>query len=102
VRRLVLGAGLVAVADVLGQVLGEVADAPVSVFRSGEHALGVEPVAGFCDVQRLVVVADHGECLVPGGQDFAGSRIDVGGDRRFPLPFISVCLIRKLRLKPNP
>ena len=64
-RRLVLGAGLVAVADVLGQVLGEVADAPAGVPRTGQNALRVEPH----DVQGFVVVADRAERLVPGRQD---------------------------------
>jgi hypothetical protein len=40
---LVAGGRLVAVAEVLGQVFGEVADAPAGVAGSGEHALGVEP-----------------------------------------------------------
>jgi hypothetical protein len=38
-----VGGGPAAVAEVLGQVLGEVADAPAGVPRSGEYALGVEP-----------------------------------------------------------
>ena len=43
VGALGVGVGLVAVADLLSEVLGQLADAPVRVFRSGEHALGVEP-----------------------------------------------------------
>jgi hypothetical protein len=34
--------GLVASGDLLGEVLGQVTDAPRGVLRSGEHALGVE------------------------------------------------------------
>ncbi len=66
-----------AVADVLGQVLGEVADAPGGVARSGEDALGVEPGAEPGDVQRLVVRADGVEGVVPGGQELAGRRVEV-------------------------
>ena len=73
-----VGGGLVAVADVLGQVLGEVADAPAGVLRSGEHALGVEPRAEPGYVQRLVLVADGVEGLVPGRQDLAGVGVEVG------------------------
>ena len=58
-RRLVLGVGLVAVAELFGQVFGEVADAPAGVFGSGEDALGVEPCAEPGDVQRLVLVAEQ-------------------------------------------
>ena len=77
-RRLVGGGALVAVADMLGQVLGEVADAPASVLRSGEHALRVEPLTEPGDVQWLVVLADCVECLIPGGQDFPCARVGVG------------------------
>ena len=63
--------GPVALGDGLGQVLGEVADAAIRVFGSGEDALGVEAVAEPGDVQRLILVADGVECLVPGGQDLA-------------------------------
>jgi hypothetical protein len=44
--------------ELLGQVLGEIADAPAGVFRSGDDALGIEPGTGPGDVQRLVVRAD--------------------------------------------
>jgi hypothetical protein len=84
-----VGGGLVAVADVLGQVLGQVADAPAGVPGSGEYALGVEPGAEPGHVLRLVVVADGVEGLVPGGQDLAGVRVEVGAgvlvpDREVP------------------
>jgi hypothetical protein len=48
----------VAVAELLGQVLGEVADAPGRVLGPGEHALGVElgPEPGH--VPRVIVRAD--------------------------------------------
>ena len=58
VTGLVGGYRLVAVADMLGQVLGDVADAAVGVLRPGQDALGVEAVAEPGDVQRLVLVAD--------------------------------------------
>ena len=69
---------LVAVGDVLGQVLGEVADAPVRVLGPGEHALGVEAVAEPGGVQRFVLVADGVERVIPGRQDFTGFRVEVG------------------------
>ena len=64
---LALGVGFcfVAVGDVLGQVLGDVADAPVGVFRPAENALCVEAVAEPGDVQRLVILADGVERVVP-------------------------------------
>ena len=43
-------------ADLLGQVLGQVADAPGRVLRSGEHALGVEPDPEPGHVPRLILV----------------------------------------------
>ena len=75
-----VGVGLVAVADLLGEVLGQVADAPARVFRSGEHALGVEPDP----VPRLIVQADGVERLVPGRQDFPGGRVEVAADALVP------------------
>ena len=56
---------------------------------SGEHALGVEPVAEPGHVQRLVLVADGVEGLVPGRQHLAGVRVEVGAgvlvpDRQVP------------------
>jgi hypothetical protein len=74
------GVGLVASGDVLGEVFGQVADAPARVLRPGEHALGVElgPEPGH--MQRVIVRADRVEGLVPGGQDFAR-----GGVKAAPL-----------------
>jgi hypothetical protein len=69
---------LVAVADVLGQVLGEVADAAARVLGTGDDALSVEPGTEPGYVQRLVLVADTVECLVPGRQDLAGCGVEVG------------------------
>ena len=60
-----IGTDLVAVADVLGQVLGEVADAPAGVLRARQDALRVEAFAEPGDVQRLIVGADRVERLVP-------------------------------------
>ena len=68
---------LVAVAEVLGQVFGEVADAPAGIAGSGEDALGVEPGTEPGDVPWLVLVADGVERLVPGREDLACSRVDV-------------------------
>jgi hypothetical protein len=73
-----VGGGLVAVADVLGQVLGEVADAPPGVLGTGQHALGVEPVPEPGDMQRLVLLADRIERFIPAGQDLAGGRVEIG------------------------
>jgi len=55
---LLVSGGMVAVAELLGQVLGEVADAPGRVLGPGEHALGVElgPEPGH--VPRVIVRAD--------------------------------------------
>jgi hypothetical protein len=52
VRLLGVGVELVAVAELLGQVLGQVADAPVRVPRSGQHAFSAEllPEPGHADL----------------------------------------------------
>ena len=81
--------GLVAVAEVLGQVLGEVADAPAGIPGSGQDALGVEAGAEPGYVPRLVLVGDGVEGLVPVRQDLAGVRVEVGArvlipDRQVP------------------
>lgn len=75
----VLGARLVTVTDVLGQVLGEAADAPAGALRSGQDALRIEPVAEPQHVPRTALFADRAECLVPGRQHFSHSRIEVVG-----------------------
>jgi hypothetical protein len=69
--------GAVAVAELLGEVFGQVADAPGRVFGSGEDALDVEPVPEPGHVMGLVAELVQG--LVPGGQDFdfAGGRVQV-------------------------
>jgi hypothetical protein len=77
-RGLSVGGGLVAVAEVLGQVLGEVADAPAGVSGSGEDALSVEPGAEPGHVPRLVLVADGVEGLVPSRQHLARVWVKVG------------------------
>ena len=71
------GAGGVAGRELLGEVFGEVADAPGRVLGSGEDALGVElgPEPG--DVQRLVARADGVQGLVEGGQELPGGRVEV-------------------------
>jgi len=45
---------LVAVADLLGQVLRQVADAPGRILRAREHALSVEPLPDPRHVERLM------------------------------------------------
>ncbi len=47
-------------------------------FEPGQHALGVEPVPEPRHVQRLVLVADGIQRVIPGGQDFPGGRVEVG------------------------
>ena len=69
----VVGGGVVGVegvAEVLGQVLGEVADALVRVRRSGDDALNIDLRTEADHVQRFgrVVGVELVECLVPGGQ----------------------------------
>jgi hypothetical protein len=66
-----VGVGVVAVADLLGQV----ADAPGRILGTREHTLGVEPDSEPGHVVRMV--AELVEGLVPGGQDLAGSRVEV-------------------------
>jgi hypothetical protein len=99
-RLLGVGGGLVAVGDVLGQVLGEVADAPGRVAASGEHALGVELRAEPGDVQRLVVVADGVECLVPGGQELTGRRVEVAAGCLVPDWQVRVVVLHLARGRP--
>jgi len=53
-RPLRVSLGVMAVADLLGQVLGQVADAPGRILRAREHALGVEALAEPGHVVRLV------------------------------------------------
>jgi len=74
----------VAVAEVLGQVLGEVADAPVRIPRPGKNALGVELGAEAGDVPRLVLVADGVEGLVPGREHLSGAGVEIGADVLVP------------------
>jgi hypothetical protein len=79
-----VSAGLVAVAELLGQVLGQVADAPGGVFGPGEHALGVElgPEAGH--MQGLVIIGDGVQGLIPGGQQLAGGGVEVAAAGLIP------------------
>src|SRR5262249_60715931 len=75
----VLPGGLwrVAFGDLLGRVLGQVADAPVGVLGPGEYALGVEPGPEAGHMLRLISWADRVERIIPGLQDFAGRRVEV-------------------------
>ena len=68
---LAVGFGVVAVGDVLGEVLGQVADTAVCVLAPGQDALCVEAVAEFGDVQGFVVISDGVERVVPSGQESA-------------------------------
>jgi hypothetical protein len=54
-----VGVRLVAVAELLGQILDQVADAAGGILGPGEHALGVELGPEPDDVVRLVIVADR-------------------------------------------
>jgi hypothetical protein len=76
-RGLVVGGGLVAVGDVLGEVLGQVPDAPRGVPGPGQDALRVESRPEPGDVQRLVLVADRVECVIPGRRELASLRVEV-------------------------
>jgi len=77
-----VGVGVVAVADLLGEVLGQVADAPACVLRSGQHAFGFELGAEPGHVVRLV--AELVQRLVPGWQDLPGGRVEVASYGRIP------------------
>ena len=70
--QLGIGLGFVAAGDLLGEVLGQVPDAPLGVLGPGQDPVGVElgPEPGH--VPRIIVRADGVEGLVPGGQDFPG------------------------------
>ena len=63
--------------DLLGQVLGQVADAAVGVPGPGEHALSVEPGPEAGHMLRLISRADRVERVIPGLEDFAGRRVEV-------------------------
>ena len=79
VGTLGVAGGLVAVGHLLGEVFGQVADAACGVLGSGEHALGVEPVPEPGHMQRLVLISDGIQRVVPGRQDLPGRRVEVGG-----------------------
>ena len=75
VRARGVSVGLVAVAELLGQVLSQIADAPGGVLRSGKHALGVELGPGPDHMPRFIIRADSVKGLVPGGQQLAGGGV---------------------------
>jgi len=79
-----VGGRLMAVGHLLGEVFGQVPDAPGRVLGPGQHALGVEPFPEPRHVHRLVLLADAVQRVIPGGQDFAGGRVEVG--RRVLVP----------------
>jgi hypothetical protein len=66
-----------AVGDLLGQVLGQVADALLGVLGPGQHALGVELRAEPSHMPGLIVRADRIQRVLPGLEDFAGGRVEV-------------------------
>src|SRR4051794_17665931 len=71
--------GVEGVAEVLGQILGQIDEALVSIRRSSEHALNVDLSAEARHVQGLgrLVSVELVECLVPGGQQLPGGRVEV-------------------------
>jgi len=79
VAHLVVGLRGVAVSDVLGEVLGQVADAAACVLRPGQDALRVEAVSEPGYMRRFGVRADRIERFVPGRQDFTRVGVEVGG-----------------------
>lgn len=70
--------GLVASGDVLGEVFGQVPDAPAGIFRSAEDALRVELGPEPRHMQRVIMRADPVQGLASGGQYLAGRRIKRG------------------------
>src|SRR5690606_28136235 len=73
------GFGGVAFGDVLGQVLGQVAHAPVGVGRARHDPLGVDLASEAHHVEgfRSRVGVQGVQRLVPGGQHFTGGRVEV-------------------------
>jgi hypothetical protein len=94
------GGGVVAVAEVLGQVLGEVADAPGGVLAPGQDALGVELRPEPRDVQRLVLWADGIQGLIPRRQELAGHRVEVAAGRLMPDRQVPVVVVHGIGLGP--
>jgi hypothetical protein len=86
VGALGVGLGVVAVGDLLGQVLGQVADAPGGILRPGEHALGIEPSAETGHVVRLV--AELVKRLIPGRQDLPGGRVHIVAGMLIPHRYV--------------
>ena len=84
VDTLSIGVGLVAVAELLGQVLGQISDAPSGVFGPGEHTLGVELSAEPDHMQRLIIWANGVQGLVPGGQQLASGGVEVAAAGLIP------------------
>ena len=80
-----VGVGLVAVADLLGEVLGQVADAPGRVrwIRRARPGRRTGPRTGPRATAQSSV-ADGIERLVPGRQHLAGGRVEVAADLLVP------------------
>ena len=72
-----IGVWVVAVAELLGQVLGQIADAPGGVLGPGEHALGVEFGPEPDHMPRLVIRADSIQGVIPGREQLAGGGVEV-------------------------
>ena len=65
--------------------------------RTGEHALGVEPLAEPGHVQRLVLVPYGVERLVPGGEYLAGAGVEVGAGVLVPDRQVPAVVLDRLR-----
>jgi hypothetical protein len=82
---LLVGGRLVAAVDALGEVLGQVADAPGRLRATGQDSLRVELDAEPGDVDRFGLLVQVVERLFPGGQGFAGVGIDEPGLALVPM-----------------
>jgi hypothetical protein len=84
VRALSVAVWLVAVPELLGQVLGQIADAAGGILGPGENALGVElgPKPGH--MPGLVIIGDGVQCLIPGGQQLASGEVEVAAAGLIP------------------
>ena len=84
VGALGVGIALVAVGDLLSEVLRQVPDATGRVLGPGQHALSVEPFPEPRHMQRLVVIPNGVQGLIPGGRDFARGAVEVGARALVP------------------
>ncbi len=75
---------LMAVAELLGQVLGQISDTPGGVLGPGEHALGVELGPEPHHMPRIVIRADGVQGFIPGRQQLAGGGVEVAAADLIP------------------